>query len=206
MKNLWGVALLAALVLTSCSPRPTQETVAERNEVIGERSADSNFFEAQQIVAIEDWKDNPAKIVNVYVLNPVSGGLLIPPIQCMGVPASSTESLEPNSGGSDYGASYSFMYPFHVPVDGADIYTNELAGRDGTFGDPVAFRQCISVDGQYHDWSLFMNVLVSSASYSFPDATIKRDFEAEAKLLKAEEIIKRGGCVDVETLEEMECK
>lgn len=199
-RSTWIAIVLVALVLGGCGPQ--QGTIEQRNEVLGIRSAASNFFEAQQIAAIEDWKDDTSKIVNVYVLNPVSGGLLIPPIQCMGVPASSTESLEPNVGGPHS----STWTQFVVPVDGTDIRTNELTGRDGTFGDPVPFRQCMSVDGQYHDWSPFMHVLVSSASYSFPDATIKRDFEAEARLLKAEEVIRRGGCVDVETLEEIECK
>lgn len=196
---LWLLLVtLLSLIMAGCA---TQETIDKRNEVLGERSADSNFFEAQQINDIEDWKDDPSKIVNVYIINPVTGGLLIPTIQCKGVPASSTESLEPNVG-SPSGASTSWR----VPVDGRDIYTQELAGRDGSFGDPVHFRQCMSVDGNYHDWPVYgVLVLVSSSSYTFPDSTVKRDFEAEARLLKAEEIIRKGGCVNVETLEEIAC-
>jgi hypothetical protein len=195
----WLVIGLAMLVLAGCGV--TQATIEERNQVIGVRSATSNFFEAQQINQIENWKDDPGKIVMVYIINPATGGLLVPPIQCVGVPASSTESLEPNQGATSYGMTYGF----EVPVDGYNIFSHELAGRDGTFGDPVPFRQCMGIDGNYHDWSMFMQVLVSSASYTFPEATVQRDFEAEARLLKAEEIIKRGGCVNYETLEEKEC-
>lgn len=201
MKNLWGITLAAALMLTGCGV--TQATVEERNAVLGERSASSNFFEAQQINAIENWKDDPAKIVFVYVLNPATGGLLIPPVQCQGVPASSTESLEPNDGSS----SSAMGYGFQVPVDGYDIYSFELAGRDGTFGDPVHFRQCMTVEGHYIDFPAYgLPYLVTSQSYTFPDPTIKRDYETEAKLLQAEKIIERGGCIDTETLEEIECK
>jgi hypothetical protein len=206
IKRSWVllVVVFAVLVLVGCR-RPVQETMVERNRVLGEREAAGNFFEAQQIATIEDWKDDSSKLVNVYIINPVTGGLLVPPIQCMGVPASSTESLEPNDGApACYGGNC--YDAFQVPVDGVDIRTTELSGRDGTYGDPVPFRQCMSVDGQYHDWSQFMDVLVSSASYTFSEATTKRDFEAEARLIVAEEILRNGGCVDVETLQEIECK
>lgn len=188
--------------LAGCSGR-TPETVLKRNEAIGIRSAQSNFYEAQQINAIEDWKDDPSKIVNVYVVNPVTGGLLVPVIRCMGVPASSTESLEPNDGVPWYssgGGTY-----WRIPIDGMDVGTTEMPGRDGSFGEPVPFRQCMDVSGNYQDWSIYSLVLVSSASYTFPEATVKRDFEDEARLLIAEEIIANGGCVNAETLEEIEC-
>lgn len=201
MRHTWIVLVLAALVLGGCGR--TQETVEQRNLILGERSAASNFFEAQQINAIENWKDDPAKIVFVYILNPATGGLLVPPIQCQGVPASSTESLEPNDGGTTSSMEWGFM----VPVDGYNIYSNELAGRDGTFGDPVHFRQCMTVEGHYIDFPAYgLPYLVTSQSYTFPDPTIKRDYETEAKLLQAEKIIEQGGCIDVETLEEIECK
>lgn len=190
--------LIASLILASCA---TQETISERNDAIGEFNVNSNFEEAKQISDVEKWKDSPGKIVNLYLINPVTGGLLVPPIQCKGVPNSSTESLEPNSGyprGS--------MNAWLVPIDGTDVYTTEMAGRDGTFGDPVDFRYCISVDGNYYDFpSMGLPYLVTSASYTFPSATVSRDYETEAKLLIAEEIIKRGGCIDVQTLQEIPC-
>ena len=88
--------LLSVLVTVACSA--TSATIDNRNKVMGERSAESNFLEAQQVAKVEDWKDTPGKIVNVYILNTVTGSLWVPPIQCMGVPNSSTESLEPNNG------------------------------------------------------------------------------------------------------------
>lgn len=133
----------------------------------------------------------------------MTGGLLVPPIQCIGVPASSTESLEPN-----VGRPYrNWSGYWQVPVDGIDIATEELAGRDGTFGDPVHARQCMTVDGHYVDIPAYgLPYLVTSQAYSFPDATVQRDFETEARLLIAEEILNRGGCINPETLIEIECE
>src|SRR5688572_17235127 len=102
--------LFSLFILSGCEPRQ-QETIKQRAIVMGERPAESNFLEAQQIAKIEDWKDIPGKIVNLYIFKD-NGDLLIPPLQCLGVPTSSTESLEPN---------YS-TYSFVVPVDGVDIY------------------------------------------------------------------------------------
>jgi hypothetical protein len=205
MKKLISVStILIFLVLGAAQCRQQTQTAIERDRVLGETKIASNFAEAAQIQAVENWKDNPGKIVNVYLLNPVSGGLLVPPIQCLGVPNSSTESLEPNNG-EGIGAGGSL--PWRVTVDGADTSTTEMPGRDGTYGDPVPFRYCLSVDGNYYDWpAIGQPYLVSSASYTFDSVTIQRDFETEARLLKAEEIIKRGGCVNTETLEEQACQ
>lgn len=189
-----------SIILVSCAS--TQATVEQRNQAIGQPATASNFAEAKQISEIEQWKDDPGKIVILYVnFPPNSDNVLI--VQCRGVPASSTESLEPNEG-TPYGAFESGAW--RVPIDGVDTATREMAGRDGTFGDPVHFRQCLTVDGSYIDIPAYgVPYLVSSVPYTFKPTTVKRDFEAEARLLKAEEIIKRGGCVNAETLLEEPC-
>lgn len=192
------VAFLVVAIFTGCAQQ--QQTLVERNNAIS-RTDKSNYYEAQQISDIEAWKDNPGKIVNLYIINPVTGGLLVPAIQCKGVPASSTESLEPNEA-----VPWTNATSWFIDLDGVDGGTTEMAGRDGTFGEPVAFRQCMTVDGNYIDFpGLGLPYLVSSASYTFADATVKRDFEAEARLLAAEQIIERGGCINVETLLEIPC-
>lgn len=128
---------------------------------------------------------------------------MIPPVQCKGVPASSTESLEPNEGHPIGSGAASWR----IQLDGQDVGTVEMAGRDGTFGDPVHFRQCMTVEGNYIDWPVYgVLVLVTSQSYTFPPATVQRDFETEARLLVAEEILKRGGCINAETLLEIPCE
>lgn len=202
MKRFLLLALFATILLAGCTP--TSETLAARNRALGDeegRSVESNFQEAKQVDAVEAWKDQDGKIVNVYLINPVTGGLLVDPIQCMGVPNSSTESLEPNQGFSS-----SSGYLWRVPLEGLDIFTDELPGKDGTFGDPVHFRYCQGVDGNYYDFPAYgLPYLVSSASFTFEPATVKRDFEAEARLMVAEEVLKRGGCIDVATLEEVDC-
>ena len=197
-----GLFIMFSVVFVSgCSV--TQGTIEKRGEVLGQRPADSNFLEARQIGDVEDWKDLKGKIVNVYLINPATGNLLVPPVQCMGVPNSSTESLEPNNGrtcGSESGCLWK------VPVDGADIYTTELAGKDGSFGDPVHFRYCMTADKQYFDFPAYgLPYFTSSGYYVFPPSTIKRDYATEAKLLIAEQILKRGGCINIETLEEKAC-
>lgn len=194
------IALAALFILIGCAS--TQGTVQQRNEAIGQPSAASNFAEAKQIADIETWKDDPGKIVLLYVNFPPNSDNIIT-VQCKGVPASSTESLEPNQG-RPYG--WAEGTGWRVPIDGTDTSTTEMAGRDGTFGDPVHFRQCLTVDGTYIDIPAYgVPYLVSSAPYTFKPTTTKRDFEAEARLLKAEEIIRRGGCVNNETLVEMPC-
>jgi hypothetical protein len=81
-----------------------------------------------------------------------------------------------------------------------------MTGRDGTFGDPVQYRQCMTVDGTYIDISnIGVPYLVSSVPYTFKPSTVKRDFESEARILKAEQIIRAGGCVNPETLLEQAC-
>ena len=189
------------LVLSACTP--TQERIRERDVALGRQSTseNSNFQEALQIQDIEEWKDQPGKIVMWYVNFPPGSDNVIP-LQCKGVPVSSTESLEPNIG-IPYSSGSS---KWRVPIDGVDTLTEEMAGRDGTYGDPVPYRQCFTVDGQYFDLpAMGVPYIVSSAVLSFPPSTVKRDFEAEVRLLQAEEIIKRGGCVDAETLVEIKC-
>lgn len=200
MKFKWVVLLICLVLLGACAPVSEREKA--KQVALGDLPDKVNFLEAKQIVAIEQWKDDPGKIVNVYILNPATGGLWIPTIRCVGVPTSSTESIEPNIG-SPYVKSSGGRW--RVPIDGIDVLTEEMSGRDGTYGDPIAYRQCMDVTGQYHDWSQFTQVVVSSADYAFSEATVKRDFEAEARLLQAEEILKNGGCIDTETLLEKEC-
>ena len=193
-------ALIAMIVLVACGE--TQGTIQQRQEAIGQPAGASNFAEAKQIADIETWKDDPGKIVLLYVNFPPGSDNIVT-VQCRGVPASSTESLEPN-GGRPWG--WAEGNGWRVPIDGTDVNTTEMAGRDGTFGDPVHFRQCLTVDGTYIDIPAYgVPYLVSSAPYTFKPTTIKRDFEAEARLLKAEEIIRRGGCVNAETLIEQPC-
>lgn len=198
IKRLFAVTVVM-LILSGCGA--VQETIQQREAIIGQRSATSNFAEAKQISDIENWKDDAGKIVFWYVnFPPGSDNILV--LQCRGVPASSTESLEPNVG-RPYAAN---GIGWRVPVDGYNVATEEMAGRDGTFGDPVHFRQCMTVDGQYIDIPAYgVPYLTSSAIYSFPPTTVKRDFETEARLLAAESIIRAGGCVSPETLAKIAC-
>jgi hypothetical protein len=194
-------ASLLLLLLSGCTA--TQETIQKRQEALGEFSAQSNFAEAKQIAEIEEWKDSPRKIVMLYVNFPPGSENVIP-LQCRGVPASSTESLEPNNG-TPYKSSSAGAWL--VPVDGVDVLTNEMAGRDGTFGDPVHFRQCLTVDGQYIDIpAQGVPYIVSSMPYTFAPNTIKQDTALRNKLKLIEDTLKRGQCISPETLEPIPCE
>lgn len=195
-KLVFFIAMM--IVLSACET--TQNTVAERNATVQKSTTKSNFYEYRQMLEIEEWKDIPGKPVNAYIFIP-NGDVLT--VRCKGVPTSSTESNEPNYGWTGYTLSYGF----NVPQDGADVYTTEQAGRDGTFGEPVPFRQCMSVDGQYYDWSAIggLPVLITSAAYTFESPTTERDLDTEVKLLQVQTILARGGCVDADTFEEIKC-
>ncbi len=197
------VLIVLAVLMSSCAV-PVNKNIEARNLAMGEVEravGEGNFQEAKQVLAVENWKDQVGKIVNLYLIDPVAGGLLVPPIQCMGVPNSSTESLEPNTG---YASRLEYLW--NTPVDGWDIWTSEIPGKDGTFGDPVAFRYCLGVDGNYYDFpALGIPYLVTSASFTFEPSTVKRDYEAEGRIMIAEEVLRRGGCVDPTTLVEIEC-
>lgn len=198
--------MLLVFFITGCGQ--VQDTVQERNKAIGVVDK-SNYYEAQQIADIEEWKDVPGKIVFLYIFPPNIDMVIV--VQCKGVPTSSTESLEPNVGApTNTGNSRSTeYYSFVVPdTDGGSqsITTNELAGRDGSFGEPVPYRQCMSIDGHYYDLpAMGMPYFVSSVPYTFPQATVQRDIEVEVRLMQAQQIIANGGCVNPETLEKVDC-
>lgn len=195
-----GLLILAAAVaFSACGATPTN--VNDRNEAIGGLAEKTNYLEAKQINEIEKWKDQPGKIVTWYIeFPPESGNVLT--LQCRGVPTSSTESLEPNIG-DPWGS----IDGWRIPNPGDyDIWTQELAGRDGTFGDPVPYRQCFTVDGQYIDVpAIGVPYMVSSGLYTFAPSTVQRDFESEVRLLQAERLIAEGRCVNPETLVEIPC-
>jgi hypothetical protein len=206
MRSIRGVcAALVALVvvLAGCGPT-TQESVANRQAAVEQAVGPTDtraYAEAIQMARIEQWKDDEQKIVNWYIFNAATGNLLIPPVRCIGTPISTTEDMEPGSGTPRSSASSYFL----VPVDGVDILTQEVAGRDATYGDEVPAWECLTVEGQYIRIGMFTPNLVSSASFTFPPATVQRDLETEVRLEQAKAIIQRGGCVNAETLIEQPC-
>lgn len=200
----WIALLTTLITLAGCSQ--PQQSVAERQaaveQAIGPTSSQARAYsEAIQMARIEQWKDDEQKIVNWYIFSAATGNLLIPPVRCIGTPVSTTEDMEPGTGvPRSNSASY-----FLVPVDGVDILTQEVAGRDATFGDEVPAWECLTVEGQYIRIGMFTPNLVSSASFTFPPATVQRDLETEVRLEQAKAIIQRGGCVNAETLVEQPC-
>lgn len=202
---LLALAFIVVLFyLAACGTQ--QKAVVDRNAAIGQRTGSSNYFEAKQVDAIEQWKDDPSKIVLMYINFPPGSDNVIS-VQCQGVPASSTESLEPNGGAPYRDASLGGSTEYWVvPIDGVDVRTNEMAGRDGTFGEPVPYRQCLTTGGAYIDLpSMGVPYIVSSTAYTFPPSTVKPDFEANARMLAAEQLIRSGKCVNYETLLEIPC-
>lgn len=201
----WLVAMI--MVLAACTS-PVQEDVAKRQEAVAAAvgpSGDRAYNEAIQMAKIEQWKDDEQKIVNWYIFNQATGNLLIPPVRCIGTPLSTSEDLEPGSGNPYRGDNAGSGYRFRVPVDGVDILTEEVAGRDTTYGDEVPAWECLTVEGQYIRIGMFTPNLVSSASFTFPPATVQRDLETEILLEQAKALIQAGKCVNAETLQEQPC-
>lgn len=190
--------VVLSFALSACGQ--VQDTVADRNRALGTVENKSNYFEARQIKQIEEWKDNPGKIVYMYINFPPFSDRVIT-VQCKGVPTSSTESLEPNVGLTYNGNT--FIIP---DIDGGSqtMRTEELAGRDGTYGDPIPYSQCMNIAGSYYD-SRNVPLFVSSDFFSFPSIPVVKDAALEVRLMAAERIIANGGCVNPETLEEQEC-
>lgn len=207
MKSIRGVcAALVALVmvLVGCGEAPQQEVSRRQaavEQAVGPTDARA-YAEAIQMARIEQWKDDEQKIVNWYIFNAATGNLLIPPVRCIGTPISTTEDLEPGQAGAP-GSTYT---EFSLALEGGDVIrTNEVAGRDTTYGDEVPAWECLTVEGQYIRIGMFTPNLVSSASFTFPPATVQRDLETEVRLEQAKAIIQRGGCVNAETLIEQPC-
>ena len=186
MKRL--IALFAALVLLSgCGNNESVDPDAVR-------ALTNPPAERQQMLDIEDWKDTRGQSpVFLYVVN-IQGELLLS-ATCRGVPTSSTESPEPNNAHSDGFTSYN-DYGFRVPnSDGRRMYSTEQMGRDGTYGDPVPYRQCLTPEGRYLDVPPQM-AIVSSVPLTFPSAGVAVDAALEARRLQAEQAVKEGKCLN----------
>jgi len=167
-----------------------QKRVAEAQKVV-QIPDKSNYFERRQIAEAETMNDRPGKVYFWYILS--SEGKLVQCFTCVGRPASSTESLEPNQIYTTSGMTYGF----EVPLEGdQSAYTSEAMGIDGTFGEPVPFRYCITPEGHYVDVSMFQNSIVSSMPLQFEQTLARFDAELEAKKLIAEKTLKEGGCID----------
>lgn len=151
----------------------------------------SNYFERRQIAEAEKLNDRPGKVYWWYIL--AADGRLITSYTCVGRPASSTESLEPNATHPYNGSASGWVVPLEGNQRG---YTTEMMGLDGTYGEPVPFRYCITPEGHYVDVAMFQPSIVSSIPLTFPAPTVKFDEQLEAKKLQAEQTIKSGGCID----------
>jgi hypothetical protein len=195
------VVVVAALVGCARTQTGVQGARDAISQAVGDGGARA-YVEAVMMARIEEWKDDEAKIVNVYFFNPATGALLINPVRCIGTPVSTSEDLEP--GLADPRGASSWWVPPLFPGD-VGMWTNEVAGRDSTFGDEVPGYECLTVDGQYMRWPATFPALVSSASYTFAPPTVQRDLASEIQLEQARAIIQRGGCVNPETLQEQPC-
>jgi len=190
--------LLCAVLLTSACTQ-TQDRVIEAQKTV-QIPDKSNYFERRQIAEAEKLNDRPGKVYWWYLLS--DQGQLIHSVTCIGRPVSSTESLEPNDSIPTGSASYGWL----VPLEGSQRgYTTEMMGLDGTYGDPVPFRYCITPEGHYFDASQSMRTIVSSIPLTFEAPKVRFDEALEAKKLQAEAILRQGGCID-SGLNKIDCK
>lgn len=198
---LLAMALLA-FVIAACG-NPSNAAFERRNEALGGgAAAKTNFLEAQQINQIEVWKDKP-HIIYWYWTN--LQGELIASWTCNGVPTSWTESLEPNHGQAPYypekGSTNTTTIPFRYDIgEDRDVITDELPGKDGTFGDPVSGLSCMTVEG----FPVFkaLDSYMSPVPIGFPRREVTKDLATEALLLQANKMIEDGKCIDSAQLAE----
>lgn len=194
-KQVWSLAgvLILLLGLAGCMDTPTQTRVSEAQTTIPIPDK-TNYYERRQIAEAEAFNDQPAKLVFWYILS--DDGRLITSFTCKGRPVSSTESMEPNqiygAGSTQYG-----QYGFAVPLEGGiTAYSPDAMGTDGTYGDPVPFRFCMTPDGHYVDVPATQRYIVSSIPLTFPYPEVRFNEELESKKLQAETAVKAGRCVD----------
>lgn len=185
---LFVLVTALAIVSLACAEQQGRVDDAQKAVAVPQKS---NFFERKQVAEAEILNDKPGKVYWWYVL--AGDGRLITQFTCIGRPASSTESLEPNQIWSTSAMGYGFKVPLE---EGQEAFSTEAMGVDGTYGEPVPFRYCITPEGHYVDVSHFTSSIVSSIPLTFAAPQVKFDEQLEAKKLVAEKTIKDGGCID----------
>lgn len=188
LRLLAALVLLAAL-LAGCVGSQAQVGEAQNAVPVPDKS---NFYERRQIAAAEIINDRPGKVFWWYIL--ADDGHLITQFTCIGRPVSSTESIEPNE---IHPYSSSENSGFEVPLQGGvTAYSAEAMGLDGTYGEPVPFRFCITPEGHYVDVSMFALYITSDIPLTFENKVAAVNQELEAKKLVAEATLRAGGCID----------
>lgn len=188
MKRLILLVVVVSLLLGACTSE-TQGRVSDAQNVV-EVPEKSNFFERWQVAMAETINDMPNRVFFWYVFS--WDGQLMTTMTCVGRPASSTESLEPNRIWQTAGAGRMFK----IELDGGQAaHTDEAMGMDGTYGEPVPFRFCITPEGHYLDVTGFPSI-ASTMPLTFSDAQADYDQVLEAKKLLAEQALERGECID----------
>lgn len=198
-------ALFVALLTTlaACSTQTPQRVIEVQG--VAPVPDKSHYEERKQIIQAETHLDQPGLLFFVYFR--ADDGTVVDNLTCNGRPNSSTESLEPNMAyGSSYGSQASSYNAFPITIEGGQtVYTNEQMGIDGTFGEPVPYLFCMTPEGYYEQWSPYDRYRISSAPLSFENRRAKIDLEIEARKVRAEAVLRGGGCVDSE-LNQINCE
>lgn len=179
------------VLLAGCRMAKEQSSVQEAIDAVP--GVDRSFYRERMVMAeVETINDDPSRLFHLYVFNRGTGALRFSTV-CKSRPLSSTESLEPNN-------IYSYQdleTGLSAPLEGdIQAYTNEAMGRDGTYGEPVAFRMCVTPEGHYVDFPENADYIVSSVPLTFPAPESRVDSEQYARQLLAERAIQQGGCID----------
>lgn len=183
--------IVVAAALAACSGIKEQTSVQEAIEAVP--GVDRSFYRERQVMAeVETINDDPGRLFHLYLFDRGTGQLRIA-VTCKSRPLSSTESLEPNQIWSSGSLSWGMSAPLE---GGVQAYTTEAMGRDGTYGDPVGFRMCVTPEGHYIDFPEHADYIVSSVPYTFPSPETRVDSEQYARQLLAEKAVAEGKCID----------
>lgn len=204
--RIFGVLALIVLLLVACQCSTSATVPTRVNDASNAVKPPDriHFEERKQVARAEELLDQPGRIYFVYFFTET--GDLLDTVTCDGRPNSSTESLEPNEGQLFYsifaGSRGLYPIPFKIDEPGSapdtTFYTEELMGRDGTFGEAVPYLYCVTPVGNYEQWSPYDKYRISDIPKNYGQQRARVDADLLARKLRAEEALRRGQCVDNE--------
>ncbi len=189
--------VIVVLTLVGCGTKTERMELAEEAAPAPRAGGEGDFRERDQIV-MADYIGNRNDVV-FFAYQLAEDGRLIDQWICLGRPASSTESIEPN-----IAVPRGMTGDWLIKVDGREAYTQEVMGIDGTYGDAVPYFFCITPEGHYEQWSVLESVRISTQPRTYPEPVVRVDEAQFAKMEAAKLILEAGGCVD-SNLNEIDC-
>jgi hypothetical protein len=141
-----GVLLLGAAADDGCGGPPTTSSSGLQRATVQVQTGSDGLSVEQRNVRDRLTADNkPGSIKHLYVISAYSGQVLIYST-VRGKVTSSSKRLTP---GSVYDTNDTTS-GFRMNIGGSTVYTHEVLGDDGTYGDSVPYIYWFDAKGAYH--------------------------------------------------------